>query len=357
MRHLHDDAPLSRAELSRRSGVRPATVSTVVGALEEAGLIDAQENETSDRQVGKPPTMIRLRPTARNVIAVDISEPAAARAAVVGLDGGTITETVRSLDGVEGLDLLDSLDALIADTIDRATSHVIGISVGVPGVVVGGGTVVLSANLGWSNLELGDHLRARFEIPVHVMNDANAAATAELASGGHDCTALALVKIGDGVGAGFALEDGPLLGAHNAAGEIGHLVVDPGGPLCHCGHRGCLETFVTAPNIGAALADREIDDGMVVRTAAERLGVALASIVAILDVDHILISGPRSTLGERFCRDATMSLRRRCLGTAADSVIVDYATLGDDIVRRGLARQVIINELENQLHNERKKTA
>jgi predicted NBD/HSP70 family sugar kinase len=211
--------------------------------------------------------------------------------------------------------------------------------------VTNSGTVVEAAHFGWRNLGLQERLAASVEYPVHVINDANAAAIAEFTQGGHDGANLAIVKIGSGIGAGFVLNGRPYHGEHAGAGEIGHLVVEPGGPLCTCGRRGCLETFASVQRIERALQDADRDSATVLRAIAERVGVVLASIVAILDIDNILISGPRDLLGEGFCVDATASLRRRCLESVAASVAVQFATLGDDIVLRGAASLVLNREL------------
>ena len=154
-----------------------------------------------------------------------------------------------------------------------------------------------------------------------------------------------MIKIGSGVGAGFVLNGRPFEGQHYGAGEIGHLVVDPSGPQCECGHRGCLETFLAVPNIVAALRQEDADHSTVLGDAADRLGVALAGLVSILDVGHIIVSGPRAILGEPFCANAAKSLRSRCLESVAESVDVAYTSLGDNGVLLGAAALVLSKEL------------
>ena len=79
--------------------------------------------------------------------------------------------------------------------------------------------------------------------------------------------------------------------------------------------------------------------------AAEKLGVALAAVVAILDIDHILIAGPDDLLGAHFCDDVVASLRTRCLDHVAESVSVRFSRLGSDIVLLGAAGVVVSQEL------------
>ena len=147
-----------------------------------------------------------------------------------------------------------------------------------------------------------------------------------------------MIKIGSGVGAGFVLNGRPLLGGHAAAGEIGHLVVDPDGPRCRCGNHGCLETYVALPAVAAAGAGGG-------REAGARLGIALAAIVAILDIDRIVVAGPTDLLGDDFCQIAEASLRTRCLDAVTQSVTVRYTPLGADIVLLGAAGLVLSREL------------
>jgi predicted NBD/HSP70 family sugar kinase len=340
LQHLIDDSPLSRAELARRTELTPATVSVLAAELESSGLVTRAGTRRDVAQVGKPPVMLEICAVARSVVAIDLSDPLVVRSAVVDLGGHVVSAEQIDTGQLTGDDLVVAVECLAARAIESSDSPVLGVGVATPGVVTDEGTVAEAAHFGWRDLDLGSRLAAALDHPVHVINDANAAAIAEFTRGDHEGSNLAVVKIGSGVGAGFVLNGRPFHGERAAAGEIGHLVVEPGGPLCECGHRGCLETFVATPRLLAA------SDGPAARrAAAERLGVALSSIVAILDIDEILISGSRELLGDDFCELATTSLRRRCLETVAASVSVRYTALGEDIVMLGAVGLVLNQEL------------
>ena len=336
---------MSRADLARGTELTPATVSALVAELEAEGLVTEAGTRRLDDQVGKPPTMLRVRPEARNVIALDLSDPQTMRAAVIDFAGTVISDVNLSARGATGDEALERIEMAVAQALEMANAPILGIGVGTPGVVSGVGEVVEAWHFGWHRVALANRLEEAFGYPTHVSNDANAAAIAEYTRGGHEVSNLAVVKIGSGVGAGFVLNGLPYRGEHAAAGEIGHLVVDAEGPLCRCGHRGCLEAFLAVPNIEAALDEQGAEPTTVRRAAASRLGVALAAIVSILDIDHVLISGPRDLLGDGFCEAATNSLRRRCLQSTAASVCVAYSALGDDVVLLGAAGLVLSQEL------------
>jgi predicted NBD/HSP70 family sugar kinase len=289
--------------------------------------------------------MLQARPGARNVITLDLSDPQTMRAAVIDLAGSVLFDVKLDSQGADGDEALERIEAAVAEALEHACAPVLGIGVGTPGVVTPDGVVKEAWHFGWHHVELAARLEGSFGYPVHVSNDANAAAIAEYTRGGHDVSNLAVIKIGSGVGAGFVLGGLPYRGEHSGAGEIGHLVVDVEGPPCRCGHRGCLETFVAVPNIEAALAEQGAEPTAVRHAAAGRLGVALAAIVAILDIDHVLVSGPRDLLGADFCDVAADSLRERCLQSTAASVCVAYSSLGGDVVLLGAAGLVLSQEL------------
>jgi predicted NBD/HSP70 family sugar kinase len=345
LQHLFDNEVLSRADLARCTGLTPATVSALVAELDTDGLITEVGPRRDDAQVGKPPKMLQIRPGSRNIVAADLSDPNTMRVAVIDLAGTIISEITSSVDGVVGVAAVERVKDLIRRALGNTTAPTLGVGIGTPGVVSAAGKVLEASNLGWHDVALCEELEASFGLPVHVVNDANAAAVAEFTRGGHDCSNLAVVKIGSGVGAGFVLNGQPYRGEHAGAGEIGHLVVDPDGPDCRCGHRGCLETFVSVPILEAMLRIEGIDPAKIRGVAAERLGIALAAMVAILDIDQVLVSGPRHVLGDDFCDFATEHLQDRCLAATTRSVSVRYSALGDDLVLLGAASLVLSQEL------------
>jgi predicted NBD/HSP70 family sugar kinase len=237
--------------------------------------------------------------------------------------------------------------ALTSELVARATAPLLGIGVGSPGVVDLGGVVLRAPNLGWVDEPLQASIAARFDLPVVVINDANAAALAEH-SFGEARGDMMLVKVGHGVGAGLLLGGSPVLGSRFAAGEIGHVVVGTdGGAECSCGKRGCLETWLATPRLDAALADAtsaEERDG-ILREAGVRLGITLAPVVGALNLSEIVLSGPIELLDGVLATATIETLRARTLPEFHGDLVLRMTALGDDIVMRGAAVAVLSRQL------------
>jgi predicted NBD/HSP70 family sugar kinase len=173
------------------------------------------------------------------------------------LDGSIAATVLRpTRSGDEQVLLRSTTDALteLAAAAGCGPEGFAAVGVGIPGLVDGdAGTVRHAVNLGLGDepVALGDHLSELVHVPVVVDNDVNVAAVGAAAALG--CSGdLAYLSVGTGVAAGFVLGGSIRRGAHGAAGEIGHLPVDPWGPLCECGQRGCLEAVAS----GTAIARR-----------------------------------------------------------------------------------------------------
>jgi predicted NBD/HSP70 family sugar kinase len=139
----------------------------------------------------------------------------------------------------------------------------LGVGLGVPGIAAEGR--VDSPLLGWAGFALGDDLQDALGVPVLVDNDVNTLAVAERLYGrGHDIADFVTVTVGSGIGLGIVIDGEVHRGARGGAGEFGHVCVDPDGPLCGCGNRGCLEALVGDAGLvarGRAAGILGADDG------------------------------------------------------------------------------------------------
>src|SRR5699024_3202571 len=146
---------------------------------------------------------------------------------------------------------------LAARAVAAVEAPLLGVGVGSPGIIDPAGTVLTAPNFGWQDYPLGDLLRAELTVPVHSATDANASVRAASSFDSHRYD-LMVINIGYGVGAGLLLDGVPRLGPRYAAGEIGHLVVGAdGGTACACGKEGCLEAWVSRPNLRRALEEAD----------------------------------------------------------------------------------------------------
>ncbi|NWG15861.1 MAG: ROK family protein [Chloroflexi bacterium] len=220
--------------------------------------------------------------------------------------------------------VLDDLDAVLRRmlaSIGRKYDDLAALGFSSTGVLnIETGIVAMNHNIGWVNVPLRDMAAQRFGLPVILEMDANAAALGEYWKGAaRGISAFALVIVGTGIGSGLMLDKRIWHGAHSVAGEIGHTVILPGGPLCGCGKHGCLEALASGLAISrraeAALklgrtsvlqvSDQAISGQQVVEAARAGdelarsileesgfyLGVGLANLITLLDPQVIVIGG------------------------------------------------------------------
>ncbi len=342
---LFRHGPASRADLARASGLTRVTVSDVVGNLVTEGLLTEQRGGPADPvqgRVGKPPVLVQLAAEARQVVAVDLSADEVVSGALLNLSGDVQERRSQPLEGRRGEDAVALVHAIVHELVDAATRPVLGIGVGTPGVVDAAGVVVDAPNLGWHGTPLAEGLRTAFGFPVFVANDANTAVLGEHTFGDAGDGGLMLVRVGTGVGAGLVLEGALLHGHRAAAGEVGHVVIDPDGAECACGRRGCLETVLAAPRLRERLA-ADGPDGLA--EVGVQVGVALAPVVGTLNLHELVLSGPLELLDGPLLGAVDRTIRERTMPVSGEELVVRTSVLGDDVVLRGAAVLVLAGQL------------
>ena len=171
------------------------------------------------------------------------------------------------------------------------------------------GTIVHIATMSFRNVPIKQMLSKALELPVFLENDANCAALAESVMGiGKGCDPLVYVTVSTGIGSGITVNGKILSGAYSSAGELGHLTVVPDGRKCPCGKRGCLELYSSGTAIandatalrGIPTDTKEVfslarggDEKMkkIIEGAADKLGLALASVYQLIDPEVIVLGG------------------------------------------------------------------
>lgn len=266
----------------------------------------------------------------------------------------------------------ETLLRLASDLLDEARVRpaAVGVSFGGP-VDAARGLVLLSHHVpGWKNFPLRDWLQEQFGAPAAVDNDANAGALGEWRFGagqalrlrsGQGCESLLYVTVSTGVGGGWVLNGRVYHGADSLAGEIGHMTVQPGGPVCTCGRRGCLEALAAGPAIARRARERLIAEpqaGMILRQlvddveavtaeqvgraaeagdvlaqevldeAAWALGMGIGSATAVMNPQRVVVGGGVAKAGERYFEVVRAAARANVLpGMTVDIV---PTALGDD---------------------------
>jgi predicted NBD/HSP70 family sugar kinase len=330
---------MSRADLARASGLTPTTVSNVIGELVDEGMIE-EAGRTLSGSVGKPATLVSVVADARHVVCLDLSAAGELRGAVVNLARKVVARRSMqrrqaSAADLSGTHIADAAIAVASELAAETDRPLLGIGVATPGVVDTDGVVVRSAHLGLDHVALGPQLAATLQLPVRVANDAHAAALGELAFVTSDSGNLLLVRITEGIGAGLVINHQVFTGTAHAAGEIGHVVVNPRGSVCACGKRGCLETVVTTP-LSEARATGRVERA-VIAAAGRHLGGALAHLVSALNIDIVVLSGAEEVLGESFRSAALDAIRKRTLDDVGGAVELRPSNFGDDDALLGAA--------------------
>jgi len=347
---LYRSGTLSRADLARATGLTRVTISDLVADLMDEKLV-VEVGQRDGSRPGKPATMLDINRGGFQIIGIDLSDYAVFRGAILDLYGVVLERAEVPLDGATGADATAKVVALAQQLVASASLPLLGIGVGSPGIVDLAGTVLSAPNLGWPSDGAGEPLQetlaAATGLPVIVANDANAAALAEH-SFGAALSDMMLIKVGHGVGAGLIIGGTALFGSRFAAGEIGHVVVGTdGGAACACGKVGCLETWVAAPRLDAALAATHdpAERTEILRRAGERLGIALAPVVGALDLAEIVLSGPEELLDGPLAEAAIETLRSRTMAEFHGDLTLRMTSLGQDIVMRGAAAMVLSGRL------------
>jgi predicted NBD/HSP70 family sugar kinase len=355
---LRQRGTASRAEIARLTGLSRSTVSSLVGELQDAGLV-VETTGAGDGGVprgqlqGRPPVLLALDRRAGAVLGIDFGHDDI-RVAVADLARTVLAErVVEGIDvdhaGTGALDLAAHLAAEALEDADMPTERVIGAGVALSGPVDHEADVVHRSAIlpSWVDIRPGAELSRRLSVPVHVENDANLGALAEVTMGAaRGCRHAIYVMIAAGIGAGIIVDGRVLHGARGTAGELGHVLADERGPICRCGNRGCLETVVAGPAIVEMLrrthgpeltldavlelvAGGEPGARRAIEDAGRAVGRALASLVNVLNPEIVVLGGELAAAGEALLDPVRAEIARHAIAPAARDVRVVRSRLGD----------------------------
>ncbi len=322
--------PLSRTDLARLTHLsKPAISGIVAELLGEKIVVEGGEGDSTG---GRKPIMLRLGGTRKVAVGVEI-DAHLSRFLLVTLDGEPLARGERPTPA-RPEELPETIAAGLDELLGGPPARMpIGCGVAIPGLVdVGRGTVDFADRLGWRGVPLRDLLQARLDIPVMVTDRGKAAALGELWHLDHrERDNLIYIYLGCGVAGAIILGNALHLGPSHTAGEIGHMVVDPSGPRCECGRRGCLEAHISttallararrlladgrATTLAPALRRGASDDSAItaIGVAAARgdglalelvayvarwLGQALANLVNAINPALIVLGGPLAAWGD-----------------------------------------------------------
>lgn len=237
--------PLSRADLSRRSGLQRSTVSNITEQLIAQRWVT--EGALGNAPRGRKPTFLHLNGQRAGIIGINI-RPLQTTIALAGLDMQFLSQESMPT-GTNPERFLTELSRRVTEIINaHPDMDFEGIGLAVPGRVdLTSQKLVFAPNLGWGGMDLKTPLEQATGLPVDLENAANVCALAELWSGRHGegIRHLVAVTVSEGIGVGMILNGQLFQGPTGLAGEFGHISLRDDGPLCRCGNRGCWEVWAS----------------------------------------------------------------------------------------------------------------
>ncbi|MDR3070714.1 MAG: ROK family protein [Propionibacteriaceae bacterium] len=340
---LYDTPEISRADLSRATGLTRVTISDLVAELLGSGLL-AEVGSSDAIRPGKPATLLTVAEYSRDIIAVDLSGGEAITGAICNIGGKIRYRAERQLGDAKGEEVLRSLISFISELVKKSDKEILGICVGTPGTVDPSGKEVSAANLDWHRLKLSAELGKALGQDVTIANDARLATIAEHRFGNAGAD-LIRVQISRGVGSGLLIGGIAVNGTGGAAGEIGHVVIEHNGALCSCGKHGCLETWVAVPALSKRIAENPAEKEEILAEAGRRLGIALAPIIGMLDVSDVIVGGPSQFINGTFIAAAQSLIIDRIGLESRRSVVLRESQLAGDAVLLGATALILRKQL------------
>jgi glucokinase-like ROK family protein len=368
---IHRRGAMSRADLSRETGLSATTISALANVLIASGLIsEAGEAESSG---GRPPILIPGKYQARSAIGVDLGATHIT-SVLIDLRGPSVAMRSESLDTMNDPQVAlqtvrAHLSELLAETKIPAF-ELLGVGIGAAAPLEGENLTRLSPVIlpAWMNIDLKEEIGRDFEnLWVYIDNDANAGALAEKWWGkGQGYSNMAYIKLGTGVGSGLIVNNEIYRGSAGTAGEIGHTSISSDGPLCRCGNHGCMESYVGSPAIIANAASRVkvrpipgVDSGdikvrdlakaglsgdpiatHIIQEAGGYLGIAIANMLNLLNPGLIVLGGDLVAAGPVLLQAVQQTALARAIPKAGKEVTIITGDLGDDVVAIGAATLV-----------------
>ena len=363
VRHLCVNPGRSRADLALAVQLTKSTVSLLVRELiAEGWLVEREIVATGD--LGRRPTPLFIDPTRLLLLGAEVGIESV-RVVATSLTGEVLARTVVGYVPGKGakacIATLAAAMLKVRKQLDQGKHQIIGLGVGLPGGVdEARGVLHFAPNLGWRDVPFGALLSEKIsgstlaDAPLFLQNEADVAALGETEfNPSQAADPLLYVSINQGVGAGVIVGERLLTGSRGFAGEVGHIILQPGGPLCSCGRRGCAEAMIgLRAMLGAAeqgspssplaeiqrrLAERDAGTVRAVKKAGSYLGVLLQNLAAAYDPACIVLGGSGVDLGEAFLQPALQTLNDYAAAASLSPPTVQTSRFGADAVAVGAA--------------------
>ncbi|HLD93246.1 MAG TPA: ROK family transcriptional regulator [Anaerolineales bacterium] len=368
---LHRNGAMSRASISRETGLSAPTVSALANVLIESGLIgEAGEAESSG---GRRPILMQFKYQARYAMGIDLGATHIT-STVINLGGTTVAKRTVGVDAMRdpqaAIELARSYLSEMLDETNISASEILGVGIAAPAPLEGQGLSLLSPIIlpAWKGIDLKKEIGRDLEnLRIYVDNDANAGALAEKWWGaGRGYSNMAYIKLGTGVGSGLIINDDIYRGSAGTAGEIGHTSINSDGPMCRCGNHGCMESYVGSPAIIANVANkiktqpipglapgnikvRDLATAafsgdstaiQIIQEVGGYLGIAIANLLNLINPGLIVMGGDLVAAGPVMLQAVQETALARAIPKAGKEVTIIASDMGDDVVAIGAATLV-----------------
>ena len=310
--NIRRHGPVTKPKIAEATGLTAVTVTNVVRELESEGWVVRDGYAASSG--GRRPVSYRIAAEAGTIIAVDAAGYQV-DAAAIDLGGKILRRERTALNLERKTPTLAVIESITKMADEIGWNQIVGVGLAVPGIVEPStGAVLHSVPLGWRDVPLRTIVENTFGWPAVVYNQTHAAVYGELDSAwSDDFECILYLHVGLGIGMGVVVDGRVHWGAHGMSGELGHTVVEPEGPECECGNRGCLERLASvralveyAREMGSDVsgdaaglealfsraAAREGAERAALRKVCRYLSIALVNACHLFDPEFVLVSGP-----------------------------------------------------------------
>ena len=365
--------PISRSRLADRLGLSPSTVTRLLPALLEADYIREEPAEAGPASgPGRPQRLLSVNLQRHLVVGVKIA-PSLVTGVVTDLGARVLARAEMQIDGCAPETALNAAGRLVRRLlagVPGGEARALGVGVGLGGHVdTAAGRCRYSGILGWREVDVAGPLGVATGLPVVVGNDVNALVVAQRWFGaGRNTETFAVVTLGAGIGCGLLVGGALFTGSTGVAAEIGHIPLDPAGPACSCGRRGCLEALACSsavlerlrqvglaqPDIeaAAALARAEAVPGgpgwaeirsarAAFAAAGDALGRGLATLCNLINPELVILAGEGVSVYDLMRSAVHDALSHHAFSSAAADCTVLVDPVDDDMWTRGAACLVL----------------
>ncbi len=381
---VREHGSITRAAIARQTGLSRTTVSSIMDQLLKEGYVRDGETQRASASGGRRVVPVHFQAAAGCILGVALGRNHLT-ILVSDLAATILKETTIPFETSRGADfciplLAEKLRSSVAEQ-HISWGKVVGVGMGMPGPLDAQlqGPAAPLLLPGWEGVNVRKILSAELGVPVYLDNNANMGALGESRYGaGHDAADLLYLKVGTGIGGGIVMGGQVYRGRSGSAGEIGHMTVDPNGPICNCGNPGCLEALVGGRaivadarqaislrrRVGALEGDAQVNGSKVIHLttvaqvvqaafegdpacraaieqAGEYVGIALASLVNFFNPSLIVLDGNTMRAGEMLLEPIRRTVAARSLPAPLANTQIVPGILGGNAIALGGVATVI----------------